>query len=88
MAQLRAIKTGPVHVVAVSGDKPRQLAQVDQGGVAPPTDTYDGPYTITPGPTSQVLQTEGLFATGNITVGPVPNNYGLITWDGSVLTVS
>ena len=24
----------------------------------------------------------------NIRINPIPSNYGLITWDGSVLTVS
>ena len=49
---------------------------------------YAGPYTVTPSPETQVLETHGLVMTGNVTVNPIPSNYGLITWNGSVLTVS
>ena len=54
--------------------------------VYPPA--YTGEYTITPGDTEQVLQTEQLLMTGNVTIKPVPSNYGRITWNGSVITVS
>ena len=52
------------------------------------TDPYEGPYEVTPGPEAQTLATENLRMTGNVTVGAIPNNYGLITWNGSTLTVS
>lgn len=51
-------------------------------------DPYTGTYTVTPSAEEQVLQTENLRMTGNITINPVPQNYGLITWNGSYLTVS
>lgn len=50
--------------------------------------SYTGSYTVTPSRETQVLQTNGLKATSNITIEPIPSNYGLITWDGSTLTVS
>ena len=49
---------------------------------------YEGPYTATPGPEPQTIPTEGLFMEHDFTVAAIPNNYGLITWNGSVLTVS
>lgn len=49
---------------------------------------YEGGYEVTPGPTEQVLQTSGMQMEDNIRVAPIPQNYGLITWDGSVITVS
>lgn len=49
---------------------------------------YPGPYIVMPGPEAQVLHTDGLRMTGDVTVAPVPNNYGLIEWDGSKLRVS
>lgn len=52
------------------------------------TDPYEGPYEVTPGPAAQVLLTNGLRMTANVTINPIPNNYGLITWDGSKLRVS
>ena len=54
--------------------------------ILPPS--YSGPYTVTPSAEEQILQTEGKYMRGNITVDPVPSNYGLITWDGSTITVS
>lgn len=49
---------------------------------------YTGETHITPTQSQQILETRDLFLTENITIDPIPNNYGLITWNGSVLTVS
>ena len=49
---------------------------------------YTGSYSITPSTTSQTLNTAHRTLAQNITIGPIPSNYGLITWNGSVLTVS
>lgn len=49
---------------------------------------YDGATTVTPTNAEQVLATAGKVVTDNITINPIPNNYGLITWNGAVLTVS
>lgn len=62
-------------------------------GVAAPimagkVDPYAGPYSVTPTQAEQILPTKGKTADQNIVVNPIPNNYGLITWNGSVLTVS
>lgn len=49
---------------------------------------YEGAYEVTPTSEAQTLSTEGLRMTANVVINPIPNNYGLITWSGSVLTVS
>lgn len=49
---------------------------------------YEGPMTVTPSAEEQVLDTDTKSVYGNIVIGPIPQNYGLITWNGSVLTVS
>ena len=49
---------------------------------------YTGETTVTPTQETQVLETANHSMLENITVNPIPENYGLITWDGSVLTVS
>lgn len=49
---------------------------------------YEGPYTVTASSEPQIVETNGLLMRGNITVNPVPSNYGLITWNGNNLTVS
>lgn len=50
--------------------------------------TYTGDYEVTPSDETQTLETEGMRLTRPITVNPIPQNYGLITWNGSVITVS
>ena len=49
---------------------------------------YDGAYEVTPTQGAQILYTENKRAVQNITINPIPSNYGLIVWNGSVLTVS
>lgn len=51
-------------------------------------DPYTGDYTVTPQAEAIALYTNDKRMTDNVTVNPIPNNYGLITWDGSVLTIS
>ena len=51
-------------------------------------DPYTGDYAVTPSGETQTLNTNGLRMTDNVTVNPIPSNYGLITWNGAVLTVS
>lgn len=52
------------------------------------TDPYTGPYIVTPTQSAQVLATEDLRMTQDLTINPIPSDWGHITWDGSVLTVS
>lgn len=49
---------------------------------------YEGSYEITPTTVEQVIPTRHLRMTDDITVAAIPDNYGLITWNGSTLTVS
>lgn len=59
------------------------------GDVAIPRgERYSGDYVITPTQTTQVIAIADKTATQNITINPIPNNYGLITWNGSSITVS
>lgn len=52
------------------------------------TNPYTGEYIINPSESEQVLMTKNKYLINNLIVNPIPNNYGKITWDGSVLTVS
>lgn len=49
---------------------------------------YTGEYVFTAGDEAQEIPTEGYRMLHNIVINPVPSNYGLITWNGSTLTVS
>ena len=54
--------------------------------VTPPQ--YTGPTTVTPTQEQQILHTQDFYLIDDIVIDPIPNNYGLITWNGTVLTVS
>lgn len=49
---------------------------------------YAGPYAVTPTTSTQTLSTSGKTMTDDVVVNPIPSNYGLITWNGAILTVS
>lgn len=62
--------------------------EIDSKIVVVEGEPYTGSYTITPSNQTQTLQTVNLLMTSNVTINPIPSNYGLITWNGSTLTVS
>ena len=49
---------------------------------------YDGEYEFTPTEETQTVSIANKLAVQDITINPIPSNYGRITWNGSVLTVS
>ena len=49
---------------------------------------YTGATEITPSQETQTLPTADTVVLENIVINPIPSNYGLITWNGSTLTVS
>ena len=62
------------------------------GGISKSTmaqvEEYTGAYEFTPTQGTQVIEIANKKATADITINPIPSNYGLVTWNGSVLTVS
>lgn len=53
-----------------------------------PDPPYEGPYTVTPSAQRQTLVTRGYAMTGNVIIEPIPQNYGLVTYNGRILTIS
>lgn len=51
-------------------------------------ENYDGEYVFTPTTSSQTVHIAKKRAMENIIINPIPQNYGLITWNGTTLTVS
>ena len=49
---------------------------------------YEDSYIVTPTRYTQTLPTSNKLLTSDVIVNPIPPEYGLITWDGVVLTVS
>lgn len=49
---------------------------------------YEGDYIVIPSRQAQTLSVKDMKMSQDIVVEPIPQNYGLISWNGSVLTVS
>lgn len=73
--------------LSVAGTEPVGLA-AEPHIVVDRSIIYDGAYEWTPTQSTQTIEIENKKALTNITINPIPQNYGLITWNGSTLTVS
>lgn len=62
--------------------------EIDATGYPVYPNAYEGSYNVVPKTTEQVLRTKGMTMTDDVTVEKIPDCYGLITWNGSVLRVS
>jgi hypothetical protein len=51
-------------------------------------ETYTGEVQFTPSQETQVIQTNNKVLLSNITINPIPSNYGKISYNGSTLTVT
>ena len=49
---------------------------------------YTGAYEAIPSAVVQIIPTKDKVMTADFKVKPIPSNYGLISWNGSELTVS
>lgn len=58
------------------------------GGEVYSPDIYRGEYEVTPSQSEQVLETADKLLRENVVVAPIPYYYGLITYNGSIITVS
>ena len=54
-------------------------------GSIPP---YSGDYTVTPSGEAQTIPCSGWLMAQDVTINPIPSNYGEISWNGITLTVS
>ena len=83
-AEIRQDGAGISIEVPVVTIQPENQIVHDTGDVP----VYHGSYEVTPSQQEQVLETGRHLLTSNVIVKPIPENYGLITWNGSYLTVS
>lgn len=51
-------------------------------------ETYHGEYEFTPAEEPQVIEAADKIMERNIVINPIPSNYGRISYNGAVLTVS
>ena len=61
---------------------------VIEGHSGTPIQRYTGPYEFTPGDEAQTVQIAGKQATENITINPIPSNYGKVTYNGRIITIT
>ena len=82
-----ALHVGAVDNVSleVGGVDVRAL---EVGAAVIETPPYTGEYSVTPSNAAQTLSTAGRALRGDITIEAIPSNYGLITYNGSTITVS
>ncbi len=87
MIPIKLVETEPIHITLVTPQPiPFQLStEIIQKIV---TEEYEGEYEFMPAQEAQVIQINGKTAVHDIIIDPIPQNYGLITWNGATLTVS
>lgn len=51
-------------------------------------DFYEGSYEFIPTMQEQIANTQNLIMHDNVVIKPIPQNYGLITYNGFEITVS
>ena len=72
--------------IRVAGQSKSITTKIDKG-LCPHT-PYEGEYEFTPSPFLQILQTKDKVLFDNIRINPIPSNYGLVTYNGSTITIS
>lgn len=88
MAQVQTIDVGFTETDPFVCDVDQGEEFVCEMGGEVPSGDYDGPYTVTPSQQTQTLPTMNKTLSQNVVINPIPSNYGLITWNGTTLTVS
>ena len=87
MERISCVLQGVASLTAVLSGQ----ATLDAGMTIPEvvrTNPFTGSYEYTPTSETQTIAIDGLRATADIVINPIPENYGLITWNGSIITVS
>lgn len=74
------------RVVGYLSGRQRVVGSLNRPTVVP-VEQYDGPYEFTPTETTQTISIEYKQAKSDITINPIPNNYGRIAWNGTTLNV-
>ena len=51
-------------------------------------DPYEGEYEFTPTGETQIVRTKHKTLDKNIVINPIPQNYGLVSYDGRIITIT
>ena len=85
MGRMKEIPAQSVHIVSVTGDEIRPMKAISSGGGSVPV--YPGPTEFTPSAEKQTIAVSGYRLKEDITIDPIPTNYGRLVWNGHTLTV-
>lgn len=82
---LRLVDGGTMTLTIIDDADDMQLQLDNIGGEIP---AYEGPTVFTPSRETQIAPTKNKLLLDNITINPIPQNYGLVTYNGSIITIS
>lgn len=82
------LETGGTTAIRLQTGRDPTIVLDSGGGGGSVTPPHPGPYEATPSSVEQLFEVAGKRMVQDFTVHAIPSNYGLITWNGSVITVS
>lgn len=86
---MRGEVTGIAQITCVLAEVPSIECELNVPEIVyADSNPYDGEYEFTPTDHKQIVPIRGKTAIQDIVINSIPSNYGLITWNGSTLTVS
>ena len=85
---IEIIGGGGGGAIEISGGGERHATISVTGSGAVPVPHYTGPYEFTPTAEEQRVKIARKHAEEHIIIHPIPRNYGLVTYNGSIITIS
>lgn len=81
------VTVGNIQTISVTSSEQTAGVYISSP-IVPLSIPYTGEYEFTPSETEQIIRVSGTTPSQNIKINPIPNNYGLITWNGAYLFIS
>lgn len=85
---IEIIGGGGGGAIEIGGAGERHATISVTGSGAVPVHHYTGPYEFTPAAEEQRVRIARKQAEEDIIIHPIPQNYGLVTYNGSIITIS
>ena len=74
--------------IVLEDDQGSDLVLEDAEPYQPGYEQYSGSTEFTPTRQAQIILTARKLVLENITINPIPSNYGLVTYSGNIITIS
>ena len=85
---IEIIGGGGGDAIEIGGAGERSATISVTGSGALPVPHYTGPYEFTPTEETQTVSIARKQAAEDIIIHTIPQNYGLVTYNGSIITIS